>query len=219
MHQKTHTVYLIRHGLTYQNLCREYQGSILDYGILPESRCLIEQRQRSGKSPDIRTLWASPLARARRTAELYFPDMSMELIPDLMEREFGDWDGRTHDDLFEEALYRDFIESFGQATPPGGEPYDVFFSRMKRILDRIESTAQASPDSFPLALVFHGGPILHLTDHLLTPDDPFYRFYAPGAGGLRVEIAADPLRIVQVAQLFEDDIPVEQTPFYIDFKR
>ena len=117
MTDKTYTLYLIRHGLTYQNLCREYQGSILNYDILPQSRDLIESRQQRGAAPSIRTLWASPLVRARRTAELYFPDMDMEYINDLMEREFGEWDGRTHDELLEDAAYQDFLDKFGQATP------------------------------------------------------------------------------------------------------
>ena len=172
MHQKTHTVYMIRHGLTYQNLCREYQGSTLNYDILPESRQLIEQRQKRGESPDIETLWVSPLVRAASTAKLYFPDMPVELMPDLMEREFGEWDGKTHDELLSEPLYREFVKSFGQITPPGGESYNVFLSRITRVLDRIETMAQESADRFPLALVFHGGPILHFTDHLLSEDDP-----------------------------------------------
>lgn len=218
MTDKTYTLYLIRHGLTYQNLCREYQGSILNYDILPQSRDLIESRQQRGASPSIRTLWASPLVRARRTAELYFPGMEMEYINDLMEREFGEWDGRTHDELLEDAAYQDFLDKFGQATPPGGESYQDFKDRMTRVLERVEALAKEAPHAFPLGLVFHGGPILHLTDSLLEEDHPLYRYYCPGAGGLELEIGLDPLRILSARELFTDDLPVEKTPFYLDFK-
>lgn len=214
-----HTVYLIRHGLTYQNLCREYQGSILNYDILPESEALIESRQQRGASPKINTLWASPLLRARRTAELYFPDMEMEYDNDLMEREFGEWDGKTHDELLQDPEYQTFLKSFARTTPPGGEAYEVFFGRMNRVMEKIEDLAKKSPERFPLALVFHGGPILHLTDHLLEDDHPFYRYYTKGAGGLKLEIATEPFRIVEAQELFTDDLPVEKTPFYLDFVR
>lgn len=213
------TLYLIRHGLTYQNLCREYQGSILNYDILPQSRELIESRQRRGASPFIRTLWASPLVRARRTAELYFPGMDMEYHDDLMEREFGDWDGRTHEDLLEDEDYQSFLRSFGRATPPGGESYENFKARMDRVLGKIEALALESPQSFPLALVFHGGPILHLTDLLLDEDHPHYRYYSQGAGGLEVRFRLQPFQILEVKELFTDDIPVEKTPFYLEFNR
>lgn len=219
MSQEKHTIYLIRHGLTYQNLRREYQGSILDYDILPESRLLIEQRQKRGAAPLIRTLWVSPLIRARQTAELYFPGMDQEIVPDLMEREFGDWDGRTHDDLWpSDPLYVKFVKSLGRVTPPGGEPFDLFFARMERVMDSIGDLAAKSPDRFPLGLVFHGGPILYLTDHLLDEGNPLHRYNSKGAGGLRLELGIDPFRVIEASELFTDDIPVEKTPFYLDFK-
>ncbi len=219
MTDKTLTLYLIRHGLTYQNLCREYQGSVLNYDILPESRDLIESRQKRGASPSIRTLWASPLVRARRTAELYFPDMEMEYVNGLMEREFGDWDGKTHDQLADEPDYQNFLDTLGQATPPGGEPFEAFNARMQRVLGRIEDLAKEAPEAFPLGIVFHGGPILYLTNQLLEEDHPFHLYYSLGAGGLELEIALEPLRVLSVRELFTDDVPVEKTPFYLDFKR
>lgn len=219
MSQGRHTVYLIRHGLTSQNLRREYQGSVLNYGILPESRLLIEERQKRGAVPPARTLWVSPLLRARQTAELYFPHLEGELVPDLVEREFGDWDGRTHKDLMSsDQLYMEFLQSFGRVTPPGGESFEDFFKRMQRVMDAMGKLAQSAPDRFPLALVFHGGPILHLTDFLLSPEDPLHRYHCKGAGGLQLEIRFDPFRVEEARELFTDDIPVEKTPFYLDYQ-
>ncbi|HPX93709.1 MAG TPA: histidine phosphatase family protein [Bacillota bacterium] len=219
MSRERHILYLIRHGLTLQNLQREYQGSVLDYGILPESRLLIEQRQKRGVTPEIRTLWVSPLLRARQTAELYFPGMDMELMPDLMEREFGDWDGRTHDELLlSDPLYPKFLDTFRRLTPPGGEAYDLFIERLDRIMDAVQTLADQAPGSFPLALVFHGGPILHLTDRLLPEAHPLYRYFTKGGGGLRLVFETGPLRVLEASELFTDDVPVEKTPFYLDFK-
>ena len=64
MKEKTITVYFIRHGLTFQNLCREYPGSIQNNDILPESAMLIRQRVRRGTVPEVKTLWVSPLKGA-----------------------------------------------------------------------------------------------------------------------------------------------------------
>lgn len=220
MNKHTKTVYFIRHGLTFQNLCREYQGSILNNDILPESAMLIRQRQRRGAVPDIETLWVSPLKRARSTAELYFPGKKYELMPELQEREFGQWDGQTHDELIlKDPIYREFLDSLGNVTPPDGESPEVFVARMQVVLERIEHLAQTAPEDFPLALVFHGGPILYLTSQLIPKDKPFWRHYSLGAGGLKLELAFNPLRAVSVEELFSDDVPVENTPFYLDFKK
>lgn len=219
MTDKTFTVYFIRHGLTFQNLCREYQGSLLNNGILPESEMLIKQREARGASPLISSLWVSPLRRARHTAELYFPGKEYNIMPELLEREFGRWDGMTYDDLKDDGLYQEFLNTFGKVTPPGGEPYDQFETRLNAVIGRIENTARTSPERFPLALVFHGGPILYLSSRLIPENEQFWRYAPPGAGGLKLELALDPLRAVAVEELFTDDIPVERTPFYLDYKK
>jgi alpha-ribazole phosphatase len=213
------TVYWIRHGLTYQNLCREYQGSAFDYDILPESRALIEQRRERGAVPDVATVWASPLLRARRTAELYFPNHAIECVPDIRERGFGVWDGKTHDELVGDPLYRQFRETFGDATPSGGETHRAFMARLRRALERLNRMMLETPEAFPLAMVFHGGPILHLTDLLLPPDHACHRFYVLGAGGLRLEMTPSPLTVEAAEPIFTDDVPVEMTPFYTEFER
>ncbi len=219
MNEKTKTVYFIRHGLTYQNLCREYQGSLLNYDVLPESAMLIQQRERRGIVPDVKTLWVSPLKRARTTAELYFPEKEYELVPELQEREFGQWDGVSHDELLDDPLYQEFLNSFGAVTPPDGESPQAFAARMNIVLEKIEQLAKTEPERFPLALVFHGGPILYLTHRLIPEGEPFWRYYSPGAGGLKLELALDPLRAVAAEELFNDDVPMEKTPFYLDFKK
>ncbi|HHW93387.1 MAG TPA: histidine phosphatase family protein [Clostridiaceae bacterium] len=219
MNEKTQTVYFIRHGLTYQNLCREYQGSKHNYDVLPESAMLIRQREQRGAVPAVESLWVSPLKRARTTAELYFPGKEYELMPELQEREFGQWDGMTHDELLEDPLYQGFLDTFGKVTPPDGESPEAFVARMNIVLDRIEQLATISPERFPLALVFHGGPILYLTHQLIPQDEPFWRHYSFGAGGLKLELAFNPLRVIAVEEIFNDDVPVEKTPFYLDFKK
>lgn len=157
MTDKTYTLYLIRHGLTYQNLCREYQGSILNYDILPQSRDLIEGRQQRGSHLPSGPFGLPP-GQGQADGRALFPGMEMEYINDLMEREFGDWDGRTHDELVEDATYQAFLEKFGQATPPGGESYQDFNDRMARVLDRIEALAKEAPRLFPWASSFTEAP-------------------------------------------------------------
>jgi alpha-ribazole phosphatase len=219
MNEKTITVYFIRHGLTYQNLCREYQGQLQNNDVLPESAMLIRQRRQRGVVPEVNTLWVSPLIRARTTAELYFPGKEYELMPELQEREFGQWDGKTHNDLLDDPLYMEFINSFGNVTPPEGESPEAFDARMRVVIERIEELAHSAPEQFPLALVFHGGAILNLTGRLISQGEPFWRYYSPGAGGLKLELALNPLRVVTVEEIFNDDVPIEKTPFYLDFTK
>lgn len=218
MSKKTMTLYLIRHGLTQQNLERQYQGTKLNYDILDESRELILHRRDRDDVPEIKSLWVSPLVRARSTATLYFPGMTQHIDSDLQERDFGSWDGLTHDELLAKPEYVEFLEKKGAMTEiTGGESWDSFQGRLERIILAIEEFAKKSPDQFPLALVFHGGPIFYLTHRLLPEGHPFSLYSCKGAAGLKMELMTDPLRAVEVSELFTDKLDLEYTPFYQEY--
>ena len=77
---------------------------------------------------------ASPLARARRTAELLFPGFAIEFVPELAERGLGEWEQKRWDDVeagWPELAARASLDWFG-TTPPGGEPWGVFVARVER---------------------------------------------------------------------------------------
>ena len=216
MTKEIFTVYAIRHGLTYRNLKHEIQGSRLCSELLDESIALIKERKNRGVVPEIRRLWCSPLTRAVATAELYFPGMDIELKDYLVERDFGEWDGRLVSELKTEAQFINFAKTDGRTKPPGGEPYADYQKRIKRAIGEIEILAHRSPASFPLALIFHTGPIRSLTEHLLPPDHSFFRYLAPGAGGLKLDFILDPFTLVTASELFTDDIPIEKTHLWQD---
>ena len=94
---------LIRHSLTPGNLKKQYVGST-DQPLAPEGEALA--RERRGAMPSIDGLWVSPLMRCRQTAELLFPNMEQHIVPDLQECDFGDYEGKTWEELKDEPTYR-----------------------------------------------------------------------------------------------------------------
>ncbi|NLC40114.1 MAG: histidine phosphatase family protein [Clostridiaceae bacterium] len=216
MTKEKFTVYAIRHGLTYRNLNHEILGSKLCSELLDESIVLIKERRDRGIVPKINSLWCSPLMRAISTAELYFPGMDIELKDCLAERDFGEWDGRPVAELKTEAGFINFAETDGRTKPPGGETYDDYQKRIMLAISDIESLAQRSPDSFPLALIFHTGPIRSLSEYLLPEDHELFRYLSPGAGGLQLDFTLDPFTVVRASELFTDDTPIEKTPLWQD---
>ncbi len=219
MPKKTVTLYLIRHGLTKQNLARQYQGTKFNYDIHDKSRDLILERRERGDVPEIKTLWVSPLVRAKSTATLYFPGMMQHIDPDLQERDFGCWDGHTHEELLARPDYLEFLDKNCATTEiEGGESWNSFQERLERVLLAIEELAKNAPDQFPLALVFHGGPIFYLTYRLLPEEHPFSLYSCKGASGLKMELMTDPLRAVEASELFTDKLDIELTPFYRNYE-
>lgn len=99
----------------------------------------------------VQSVFSSPLARARRTAELFFPDHAIQLVPPLAEVGMGEWEGLSWTEI--EALWpelaRTKLKDWFNVTAPGGEPWNEFEARVASALPRI----LAAPS--PCAVVAH----------------------------------------------------------------
>lgn len=92
--------------------------------------------------PDDAVWLTSPLSRARATAAaLSAPGAEIIVEPDLIEQDFGRWQGRTHgriaDEEPEEAAQ--FWRAPMRNPPPGGESFAAVVARTRAALDRLSS--------------------------------------------------------------------------------
>ncbi len=148
---------LIRHGETDWNRARRIQG----HTNIPLNATGREQAQALAASlADARfaAIYSSDLARARQTAEAVAQRTALHVHfePSLRERNFGDFQGLTYDELA--ARYPDAYARFewrepDAALPGGGESLTAFFNRVMLALTRI---AKRHPDADVL-VVCHGG--------------------------------------------------------------
>jgi broad specificity phosphatase PhoE len=97
-------------------------------------------------------VFASPLRRAMRTAELMFPGREIAMVPEFAERGLGEWEtlpwpeiGRRWPDAAARAEENWFV-----VTPPGGEPWVDFLARVERGWRQL-------PGSGTIAVVAHAG--------------------------------------------------------------
>jgi alpha-ribazole phosphatase len=125
---------------------------------LAESASAVAERLRP-LLPQNFTLYASPLARARLLAEALG---TPQLDPRLKEIHFGDWEGRSFDDIGQAALDAWAAEPLDFA-PPGGESPR---SMAARALDFL-ADLRAAPPAPAVVVVAHGGPLRALAGQLL----------------------------------------------------
>lgn len=104
------------------------------------------------------TLYASPLARARLLAEALG---TPRLDPRLKEIHFGEWEGRSFDDIGKPALdaWADAPLDF---APPGGESPRQMAARAHAFLAELRADAPAAA-----VVVAHGGPLRAIAGPLL----------------------------------------------------
>lgn len=100
---------------------------------------------------------SSPLQRCRQLAEALHPVPRIDAR--LMEMHFGDWEGRTWDEIGREALERWAAELFDHA-PPGGESAGLLQARAVACLDAL------ADEGLPACIVVtHAGVIRAASGH------------------------------------------------------
>jgi broad specificity phosphatase PhoE/ribonuclease HI len=131
---------LLRHGQTELSVNRRYSGrgnpALTELG----RRQAAAAAQYLGARGGVAAVVSSPLQRARETAAAAAAALGLEVAvdDDLIETDFGDWEGLT----FSEAAERD-PELHGRwmrdtsVTPPGGESFDAVAQRIRRARNRL----------------------------------------------------------------------------------
>jgi broad specificity phosphatase PhoE len=99
------------------------------------------------------TVFASPLQRARRTAECLFPHQHITIFEGLAERDFGEWEGLAWSQVEQgwPTLASRAALDWLTTTPPGGEPWNCFMERITLAWHTIRQAEQ------PIAIVAHAG--------------------------------------------------------------
>lgn len=164
-------LYLVRHGQTQWNHERRMQGR-LDSALTAQGRDHARANAALLAREGVEHLLVSPLGRARETAQLIQGqfDVSAAFDPRLVERDCGDWQGLTIDEI-ERVFPAEWAERERDPfhhRPPGGE----------NLPDMLQRIAPAATDLQQLpfqriAVVSHGisGRVL-LTHFLgLTPSE------------------------------------------------
>ena len=168
---------MLRHGQTEWSRSGQHTG-LTDVALLPEgeeqARAL---RGRLGSRP-FAEVWVSPLQRAGRTAELAGLTPT-GTDPDLVELDYGGYEGRTTAEISAE-LGREW-SIWVDGTVPGPTPGETLAQVAERV-DRVLDRARARLSDGDVALVAHGHLLRVLTARWLgLPPEAGALFALPAA--------------------------------------
>jgi len=138
-------VYVIRHGETAWSLSGQHT-SVTDLPLTDNGRAVARRLQPILAKVSFSLILTSPLRRARETCELVGLDSGAIVEPDLMEWNYGEYEGLTAKQIREKRpgwlIFRD--------GSPGGETPEQVGARADRVIARVRA---ASGD---VALFAHG---------------------------------------------------------------
>ncbi|WP_262249327.1 histidine phosphatase family protein [Parapedobacter soli] len=150
-------VYLLRHGETTYNAdgnryCGRTDANLTEKGIA--------QAQRVGEALQGKTIdavYASPLQRAYRTAEIVTGgQLPVTRDPRLIELDFGVWEGKTRDEFIAEAPELWEAWNTDPATTPAGGTGDTATQVVQRV-DDFFAEMQRHHNGQTIVVVAHNG--------------------------------------------------------------
>ncbi len=147
---------LIRHA-HHEKVGKGIAGRTPGLGLSREGERQAEDLAEQLAGLRVDRIYSSPLERTRATALAIAKrlDLEVRIHQELVEVEFGAWEGCAFDDLDDAPGWRRFNEFRSGSCPPGGEFLLQVQARMIAALERLRR-------QFPretIALVGHGDPI------------------------------------------------------------
>ena len=166
-------ILLVRHGQSTWNANGRWQGRA-DPPLSDLGRRQAEVAAETIADQGMTAVWASPLRRARQTADIVADRLgfSVQADPRLQERDAGEWEGLTRNEI--EARWPGFLE--GGRRPDGFETDDVLHDRALAAVHEIAVTAHE-----PVVVVSHGG-LIRVVERALGSDP----HSVPNLGGLDI---------------------------------
>jgi probable phosphoglycerate mutase len=127
-------IFFIRHGETAWSLSGQHTGRT-DIPLTEAGERKARALGQRLRSVSFSRVFTSPLLRARRTCELAGLPRAAELMPDLAEWDYGDYEGRTTADIRRARPDWDLFRDGG----PGGESPAQTGARADRVLDALRA--------------------------------------------------------------------------------
>jgi broad specificity phosphatase PhoE len=139
------TLYLIRHA------CPAVVGVLLGQSNPPLSDQGRREAHRAFSGLEVRRVYSSPLRRALETAAFLCSPSDVTVLDELAEISLGAWDGKTWEEVqrTDPALANRKSEDWFGVTPPDGESWAAFTTRVMKALDRVRT------GPLPAAIVAH----------------------------------------------------------------
>ena len=157
---KSYVIHLIRHGAIDETLSGKYIGTT-DPHLSDKGKMALKKLRFEGSYPDVRVVFSSPLRRCTETCNILYPDCKPLTIAGLTECNFGEWEGKTADELKGDEDFRKWLAGDNSVKPPRGESNADFVRRICRMFESIVEGLMKTGTT-ECAIVTHGGVIMTL---------------------------------------------------------
>jgi len=188
--------HLLRHG-EHNVQGRICAGRMPGVVLSEKGRAEAEEAARRLAGAGIAAVYASPLERTRETAEIVGGHLGLPvgILDDLAELDFGEWTGKTFDEVRKDPRWPEWASHRSISCIPGGETMRAV---QRRVVEAIMEMRTQHP-SESVVVVSHGDVIrAALVFALGMPLDFYHRIEVATASLSTVRIDAAGIRVIAV---------------------
>ncbi len=195
---KGYRISVIRHGRTEANDKGIYIGRT-DYPLSAKGAAELAGKMDEFVYPNVARVYSSPLRRCMETAEILFPDAQIQTVENLMEMDFGKFEGKSADELVDLPEFKEWLKGGVDCRPPQGESVSEVQLRIFKALREVIADMMQE-DLLHCAMITHGGIISNMLAGFGLPKIPASELQCAPGEGFDIHITAD---LWQRSQAFE----------------
>lgn len=175
---------LVRHGKTEYNERRQYCGA-LDPDLSDLGRQELEgsaiKTYLEERTPDM--VFCSPMQRTLQTAAILLDDRDVPLVavPELREIDFGDFEGRSYEEMKDDPAYTAWLDTNCEGPIPGGDFPESFRDDVEVCFESLMETCRTERVERAL-IVSHGGVLGTILERFAEPEKHWYEYHFPCGG-------------------------------------
>ena len=183
---KSYVIHFIRHGMTQANLNGQYAGS-WDVPLCEKGKEKLKEIKERYDYPYVEEIYTSPLSRCKDTCGIIYNNSIPIVVEGFKECSFGDWEGKTTEELTSNPDYLNWIKGVGDVITPNGESWKMFFERVCKSFENVVLSLMKRGVT-TAAIFTHGGVIMTILSKYGIPKAPFYDWIVDNGCGYSVRI-------------------------------
>ncbi|MGN1432369.1 MAG: histidine phosphatase family protein [Ruminococcus sp.] len=157
---KSYIIHFIRHGAIEETLSGKYIGTT-DVPLSDEGKLDLKKLDYEYRYPGTQVVFTSPLKRCTETCKILYPELNPLSITALSECNFGEWEGKTAEELKNDPDFEKWLAGDSSVKPPRGESNADFTRRICRMFESIVEGLMKTGTTESV-IVTHGGVIMTL---------------------------------------------------------
>lgn len=203
---QSYIIHFLRHGDIEDTLRGKYIGTT-DVPLSEQGKNNLVRYDSEFIYPGTQVVFTSPLKRCTETARILYPQQNPLVIDQLSECNFGEWEGKTADELKDNPDFEKWLAGSADVKPPRGESGADFTKRICLIFEQIVDGMMKTGYN-EAVIITHGGVIMTLLSVFGLPQAKPFKWIMDNGFGYSVRV--NPMlwqrdRIVEVYQ----KIPVQ----------